>query len=136
MKDNPKRMKFDMYYHLHRDRGHGTEECNYLKNKIEKLIQRGYLKEFVVKAKSKSHEPAVEARRTAPHIERGGRLGEEHSKKDNLPTTGIIGVISGRPAGGGSMRARNAAIREADNVANHVTFSEGVAMQHEVLRAR
>ncbi|KAL0283204.1 UNVERIFIED_CONTAM: hypothetical protein Sangu_2904600 [Sesamum angustifolium] len=33
----------------------------------------------------------------------GGRLGEEQLKKDNLPTAGIIGVISGGPAGGDSM---------------------------------
>ncbi|XP_011094524.1 uncharacterized protein LOC105174196 [Sesamum indicum] len=45
MKDNPKRLKSDKYCRFHRDRGHTTEECHHLKNEIEKLIQRGHLKE-------------------------------------------------------------------------------------------
>ncbi|KAL0402215.1 UNVERIFIED_CONTAM: hypothetical protein Slati_4251400 [Sesamum latifolium] len=47
MKDNPKRLKFDKYYRFHWDRGHTTEECHHLKNEIEKLIQHGYLRQYV-----------------------------------------------------------------------------------------
>ncbi|KAL0302868.1 UNVERIFIED_CONTAM: hypothetical protein Sradi_6154900 [Sesamum radiatum] len=49
MKDNPKRLKSDRYCRFHKDRGHSTEDCYHLKNEIEKLIQRGYLKEYVEK---------------------------------------------------------------------------------------
>ncbi|KAL0401667.1 UNVERIFIED_CONTAM: Transposon Ty3-G Gag-Pol polyprotein [Sesamum latifolium] len=76
----------------------------------------------------------AEQRRVAPRIELGGRTGEEQVKKENLPTTGIIGVISGGPASGDSMRARKAVVREAINAtneANHVAFSEIVATQYE-----
>ncbi|KAL0400128.1 UNVERIFIED_CONTAM: hypothetical protein Sradi_2356100 [Sesamum radiatum] len=47
MKDNPKRLKSDKYCRFHKDRGHNTEDCYHLKNEIEKLIQRGYLREYV-----------------------------------------------------------------------------------------
>ncbi|XP_011070887.1 uncharacterized protein LOC105156453 [Sesamum indicum] len=47
MKDNPKRLKSNKYCCFHRDRGRTTEECHHLKNEIEKLIQRGHLKEYV-----------------------------------------------------------------------------------------
>ncbi|KAL0313588.1 UNVERIFIED_CONTAM: hypothetical protein Sradi_5758100 [Sesamum radiatum] len=47
MKDNPKRLKSDKYCRFHKDRGHSTEDCCHLKNEIEKLIQRGYLREYV-----------------------------------------------------------------------------------------
>ncbi|KAL0319737.1 UNVERIFIED_CONTAM: hypothetical protein Sradi_5235200 [Sesamum radiatum] len=45
MKDNPKRLKSNKYCHFCRDRGHNTKECHHLKNEIEKLIQRGRLRE-------------------------------------------------------------------------------------------
>ncbi|KAL0396360.1 UNVERIFIED_CONTAM: hypothetical protein Scaly_0084400 [Sesamum calycinum] len=49
MRGNPKRMKSDKYCLFHKDRGHGTEDCFHLKDEIEKLIRRGYLKEYVKK---------------------------------------------------------------------------------------
>ncbi|KAL0430946.1 UNVERIFIED_CONTAM: hypothetical protein Sradi_0720600 [Sesamum radiatum] len=134
LKDNPKRMASDKYCHFHRDRGHSTEECFHLKNEIEKLIRREYLREFVDRGKAKAQEPVAEPRRDAPHIESGGRKGDEQIKKENLPTAGIIGVISGGPASGDSMRARKAAVREAinaTNAINHVAYSEVVTTQHE-----
>ncbi|KAL0385972.1 UNVERIFIED_CONTAM: hypothetical protein Sradi_2991500 [Sesamum radiatum] len=124
----------EKYCHFHRDRGHSTEECFHLKNEIEKLIRRGYLREFVDRGKAKAQEPVAEPRRDAPRIESGGRRGEEQVKKENLPTAGIIGVISGGPASGDSMRARKAVIREAinaTNAINHVAYSEVVTTQYE-----
>ncbi|KAK6151230.1 hypothetical protein DH2020_016162 [Rehmannia glutinosa] len=35
------------YYHFHKYHGHDAEECFQLKDKIERLIQQGYLKIFV-----------------------------------------------------------------------------------------
>ncbi|KAL0329161.1 UNVERIFIED_CONTAM: hypothetical protein Sradi_4902800 [Sesamum radiatum] len=81
MKDNPKRVKFEKYCRFHRDRGHTTEECHHLTNEIEKLIQCGYLKEYI------------------------------NQNTDNLPTAGVIAVISGGPTGGDSANARKALAR-------------------------
>ncbi|KAL0447244.1 UNVERIFIED_CONTAM: hypothetical protein Slati_1852300 [Sesamum latifolium] len=46
-RDTPQRPKFDKFYRFHNDYGHTTEECRHLKNKIERLIQNGYLQEYV-----------------------------------------------------------------------------------------
>ncbi|KAL2228828.1 UNVERIFIED_CONTAM: hypothetical protein Sindi_1862500 [Sesamum indicum] len=98
MKDNPKRLKSDKYCRFHRDRGHTTEECHHLKNEIEKLIQRGYLKEYV--NQGPKHQPRES---TSKQVGNG----------DNQPTAGVIAVISGGPAGGDSANARRALTRAA-----------------------
>ncbi|KAL2246159.1 UNVERIFIED_CONTAM: hypothetical protein Sindi_2884100 [Sesamum indicum] len=98
MKDNPKRFKSDKYCRFHRDRGHTTEECHHLKNEIEKLIQRGYLKEYV------NQEPKHQPRDSTS---------KQAGNGDNLPTAGVIAVISGGPAGGDSANARRALTRAA-----------------------
>ncbi|KAL0355097.1 UNVERIFIED_CONTAM: hypothetical protein Sradi_3956600 [Sesamum radiatum] len=47
MKDISKKLKFDKYCRFYRDRSHTTEECHHLKNEVEKLIERGHLKEYI-----------------------------------------------------------------------------------------
>ncbi|KAL0393025.1 UNVERIFIED_CONTAM: hypothetical protein Sradi_2525300 [Sesamum radiatum] len=47
MRENPKRMKSNKYCLFHKDRGHSTEDCFHLKDEIEKLVQQGYLREYV-----------------------------------------------------------------------------------------
>ncbi|KAL0440607.1 UNVERIFIED_CONTAM: hypothetical protein Slati_2543700 [Sesamum latifolium] len=59
MKDNPKRLKSDKYCRFHRDRGHTAEECYHLKNEIEKLIQCGYLKEYVNQGPSRQPQDST-----------------------------------------------------------------------------
>ncbi|KAL0295352.1 UNVERIFIED_CONTAM: hypothetical protein Sangu_3200400 [Sesamum angustifolium] len=83
MKDNPKRLKSDKYCRFHRDRGHTTEECHHLKNEIEKLIQRGHLRQYV--NREQSRQPQETASTHTPN-------------SDNLPTAGVIAVISGGPS--------------------------------------
>ncbi|KAL0419066.1 UNVERIFIED_CONTAM: hypothetical protein Sradi_1320100 [Sesamum radiatum] len=46
-KDGPHRPKSDKFYHFHNNYSHTTEECQHLKNEIEKLIQNEYLQEHV-----------------------------------------------------------------------------------------
>ena len=76
MKDNPKRLKSDKYCRFHRDRGHTTEECHHLKNEIEKLIQRGHLKEYV------NHYAQ------GRNFDRGPNV--QTPRDDNYPTAGVI----------------------------------------------
>ncbi|KAL0408268.1 UNVERIFIED_CONTAM: hypothetical protein Sradi_1761200 [Sesamum radiatum] len=75
MKDNPKRLKSDKYCRFHRDRGHTTEECHHLKNEIEKLIQRGYLRQYVNQGQSSQRQAPTPTQPTSD---------------DNLPTAGVI----------------------------------------------
>ncbi|KAL0314999.1 UNVERIFIED_CONTAM: hypothetical protein Scaly_2899200 [Sesamum calycinum] len=118
-------MKSDKYCLFHKDRGHGTEDCFHLKDEIEKLIRRGYLKEYV----NRSNQPQEENSRPP----REGREREDKQNKpnqDNLPTAGIIGVISGGPVGGDSARARKAALRAIRNTSLD-TFEPAVMMNEE-----
>ncbi|KAL0371758.1 UNVERIFIED_CONTAM: hypothetical protein Scaly_0857400 [Sesamum calycinum] len=96
MKDNPKRVKSEKYCRFHRDRGHTTEECHHLMNEIEKLIQRGYLKEYINQGPSRQPQDSIFA---------------QTRNTDNLPTAGVIAVISGGPTGGDSANARKALAR-------------------------
>ncbi|KAL0431905.1 UNVERIFIED_CONTAM: hypothetical protein Sradi_0816500 [Sesamum radiatum] len=46
-RDTPQRPKSDKFCRFHNYYGHTTEECRHLKNEIERLIQNGYLQEYV-----------------------------------------------------------------------------------------
>ncbi|KAL0373518.1 UNVERIFIED_CONTAM: hypothetical protein Sradi_3267500 [Sesamum radiatum] len=46
-KDGPRHPKLDKFCQFHNDYGHTTEECRHLKSKIDRLIQNGYLQEYV-----------------------------------------------------------------------------------------
>ena len=60
----------DKYCRFHRDHGHDTEECHQLKEEIQELINRGFLRRFVVK----DNEPQMgERRRSRTHPRRRGR---------------------------------------------------------------
>ncbi|KAL0317554.1 UNVERIFIED_CONTAM: hypothetical protein Sangu_2169700 [Sesamum angustifolium] len=96
MKDNPKRVKSVKYCHFHWDRGHTTEECHHLMNEIEKLIQRGYLKEYINQGPSRQPQDSTSA---------------QTGNTDNLPTAGVIAVISGHPTRGDSANARKVLVR-------------------------
>ncbi|KAL0341378.1 UNVERIFIED_CONTAM: Transposon Ty3-G Gag-Pol polyprotein [Sesamum radiatum] len=125
MRENPKRMKSDKYCLFHKDRGHGTEDCFHLKDEIEKLIRRGYLKEYV------NRSGQLQEKNSRPPQE--GREREDRRSKptqDNIPTAGIIGVISGGPAGGDSARARKAALRAIANTSED-TFEQVVMMNEK-----
>ena len=50
------------YYRYHRDIGHTTEECIALKDEIEKLIQKGYLQNYVRNRGAKPREDQHEAK--------------------------------------------------------------------------
>ncbi|GAV79170.1 LOW QUALITY PROTEIN: hypothetical protein CFOL_v3_22635, partial [Cephalotus follicularis] len=78
------------YYRYHRDHGHDTEECRYLKNQIEVWIRKGYLRKYVDR----------ERREEAPQT-------EEQQPRDVIHT--ISGGIASR---GDHSQARKAYARQ------------------------
>ncbi|KAL0462362.1 UNVERIFIED_CONTAM: hypothetical protein Slati_0123800 [Sesamum latifolium] len=48
MQDNPKRMKSEQFCRFHEDRGHDTEDCYNLRDEIERLVQKGHFREFLI----------------------------------------------------------------------------------------
>ncbi|KAL0341718.1 UNVERIFIED_CONTAM: hypothetical protein Scaly_1834400 [Sesamum calycinum] len=95
MRENPKRMKSNKYCLFHKDRGHSTEDCFHLKDEIEKLIQQGYLKEYVER-----NNPPREGSLRSLQEGRERETRQNNRNRDNPPTAGIIGVISGGPVEG------------------------------------
>ncbi|XP_010268094.1 PREDICTED: uncharacterized protein LOC104605153 [Nelumbo nucifera] len=47
MRGDPANKNPNMYCHFRRDIGHDTKNCLNLKDEVEKLIRRGYLKQFI-----------------------------------------------------------------------------------------
>ncbi|KAL0336366.1 UNVERIFIED_CONTAM: hypothetical protein Sradi_4848500 [Sesamum radiatum] len=65
-------------------------------NEIEKLIQRGYLKEYINQGLSRQPQDSISA---------------QTRNIDNLPTAGVIAVISRGPTGGDSANVKKALAR-------------------------
>ncbi|KAL0349822.1 UNVERIFIED_CONTAM: hypothetical protein Sradi_4131400 [Sesamum radiatum] len=126
MKENPKRMKSDKYCLFHKDYGHNTKDCLHLKEEIKKLIQRGYLKEYV----DRSNKP-----QEAQGLPGGGEgvkreATQNKPNQDNLPTTEVIPVISGGPIGGDSAKKRKTTLRASKNI-THDPFRPELMMNEE-----
>ncbi|KAL0356046.1 UNVERIFIED_CONTAM: hypothetical protein Sradi_4051500 [Sesamum radiatum] len=56
-RDTPQHPMSDKFCRFHNDYGYTTEECRHLKNKIERLIQNGYLHEYVYWEKARGTGP-------------------------------------------------------------------------------
>ncbi|KAL0320222.1 UNVERIFIED_CONTAM: hypothetical protein Sradi_5283700 [Sesamum radiatum] len=126
-RDTPQRPKSDKFCRFHNDYGHTMEECRHLKNKIEKLIQNGYLQEYVCWERARGTGPyqkkegdrAREVR--APSPRRPSSEGAKQtpgSKEDNndISRKGVIRMIAGGPSGGDSHQARKSQVREAHQI--------------------
>ncbi|KAL0373549.1 UNVERIFIED_CONTAM: Transposon Ty3-G Gag-Pol polyprotein [Sesamum radiatum] len=131
-RDTPQRPKSDKFCSFHNDYGHTTEECKHLKNEIERLIQNGYLQEYVCWEKVRGTGPyqkregdkAKEIRASNPERspkeiarQASGGKGEDN----DVPRNGIIRMITRErtttfPAGGDSHRERKSQIREAHDI--------------------
>ncbi|XP_073153397.1 uncharacterized protein [Henckelia pumila] len=120
MKDNPKRQKSDKYCHFHKDKGHSTEDCYSLRTEIEKLIKRGYLKDFVSKSHHQQRDnKTYDNRRNREPPKNNEKQGKHNGDfHENMPTGGVIAVITGGPACGDSNRARKTLLRNASK-GNH-----------------
>ncbi|XP_020202399.1 uncharacterized protein LOC109788145 [Cajanus cajan] len=94
---------------FHRNRGHSTEECLTLKDKLEDLIKQGHLKSFVTlqdhQARGRAHHSReVPQPRDRCHRSRSAerRDHSRHSREDNGRPRKVINTIAGGFAGGGS----------------------------------
>ncbi|KAL0451873.1 UNVERIFIED_CONTAM: hypothetical protein Slati_1165400 [Sesamum latifolium] len=121
-RDTPQRPKSDKFYRFHNDYGHNTEECRHLKNKIERLIQNGYLQEYVCweKARGTGLYQKKDGDKTS-NPERSSREGAKQTsgskgENDDIPRKGVIRMIAGRPSSGDSHQARKSQVREAHQI--------------------
>ncbi|KAL5539722.1 hypothetical protein UlMin_043851 [Ulmus minor] len=85
------------YYRFHRDTGHTTEECRVLKDEVERLIQRGQLREYVRGANQQPRQPAQPVARPQPQ--------DNHDLE--------VRTIMGGPATGETNRARKNYARQS-----------------------
>ncbi|XP_012857174.1 PREDICTED: uncharacterized protein LOC105976482 [Erythranthe guttata] len=108
MKENSKRQKSEKYCEYHRDQGHTTDECFQLKQEIKRLVKKGHLGEFV-------DTPRHQELKNKPHFQQKGEHPNPRKDRedDNLPTQGIIAVISRGPSSGDTPSARRASMRVA-----------------------
>ncbi|GAV80116.1 LOW QUALITY PROTEIN: hypothetical protein CFOL_v3_23578, partial [Cephalotus follicularis] len=119
------------YCKFHRDHGHDTENCRHLKDEIEKLIRRGYLRKYV----SDQKNGAIE------EWNRNQTEEQQHHRR-----AFVIHVISGGPISGGENNsytkayAREALIvdqplKKTKTINQVITFSEedmeGVKFPHD-----
>ncbi|XP_075521502.1 uncharacterized protein LOC142554718 [Primulina tabacum] len=101
MKENSKRQQSDKYRRFHKDKGHATEDCFVLRAEIEKLIKRGYLGSFVDKSQNQQNNKRPESQHKPNPLRGHDDQGKRPKRiEENLPTAGIIAVISGGPTFG------------------------------------
>ncbi|PIM99045.1 hypothetical protein CDL12_28463 [Handroanthus impetiginosus] len=108
----PTKPKSDKFCQFHNDYGHDTDECAHLKNEIEKLIKKGYLREFIANLRSapRSGSGNVVVGQTSalpPALPRKETISDSqvHQRK------GIIHMISGGPTAEDSNRSKRAHAR-------------------------
>ncbi|CAA0834279.1 Unknown protein, partial [Striga hermonthica] len=103
-KDGPTKPKSDLYCRFHKDYVHNTGECRHLKNKIERLIKAGHLKEFIYKDRERTSRRRERSK--SPHKR------ARTTDKEELPQKrGVIHMIFRGPTDGDSNRARKAYAR-------------------------
>ena len=102
-----KRRDSKKYCRFHKDHGHHIDECQYLKEQIEELIQRRKLQKFV----KKDYQAHLQ-------IEEKPTDDQREEDRDNLkPIVGEIRMITGGPVVEGSYKSiRKAVQRQVNNV--------------------
>ncbi|XP_010272757.1 PREDICTED: uncharacterized protein LOC104608458 [Nelumbo nucifera] len=71
---DPATRNLNVYCHFHRDIGHSIENCRNLKEEIEDLIRRGYLKKYIKHESSESIDRQANQRREAPELSKNNDL--------------------------------------------------------------
>ncbi|XP_012833437.1 PREDICTED: uncharacterized protein LOC105954309 [Erythranthe guttata] len=95
---------------FHNDYGHTTNECQHLRDEIERLIRAKNLPQFVKEGNQRPQQfPARRA--SEPRKPEPGRE-KLNERKDQVEPTNFISMILGGPSGGDSNRARRAHLRQ------------------------
>ncbi|XP_014515666.1 uncharacterized protein LOC106773495 [Vigna radiata var. radiata] len=92
------------YCRYHQNRGHTTEDCVTLKDKLEALVQAGHLQRFVQRRGSLGRTRPSLTRRD-PQVRNQQRADRSRSRSTERVVRGVINTISGGFAGGGSTSA-------------------------------
>ncbi|GAA0166191.1 hypothetical protein LIER_21405 [Lithospermum erythrorhizon] len=96
MRSVPGRRDKMQYCEYHREHGHNTNECRVLDAEIDKLIKRGYLKEYTASGTCRSGQRQHGKSPPPPQVK---------PEPSDLPRlTSCIDTISGGPVGGGDSR--------------------------------
>ncbi|XP_052172157.1 uncharacterized protein LOC127788080 [Diospyros lotus] len=116
----------DKYCRFHRDHGHDTEECHQLKEEIQELINRGFLRRFMTKdtepqkgERQRSRSPprrrgrSQERCRTRTPPRRESRQGEGSPPQHLIFHTLATRVMPGKESGEISNLHRNAGVKRA-----------------------
>ncbi|KAL0433978.1 UNVERIFIED_CONTAM: hypothetical protein Slati_2732100 [Sesamum latifolium] len=99
-RDTPQRPKSDKFCRFHNDYGHTTEECRHLKNKIERLIQNGYLQEYLCWER---------ARGTGPYQKKEG----DKARETTAPSPGRSSREGAKQTSGGRRTTMTSLARES-----------------------
>ena len=86
------------YCRFHKDHGHYTKDCRYLKEKIEELIRKGKLQKYVKKGDSSRSRDNNDKHKAFPKD-------EDHTFHHPQSANEEIKTITGGPSTGGSFRS-------------------------------
>ncbi|GAA0161983.1 hypothetical protein LIER_18177 [Lithospermum erythrorhizon] len=125
----PSKRDKNCYCEYHREHGHDTNEFRILKTEIEKLIKRGYLKEFIDKGDRRDFQ---NQNRRSP--QRDNHLRIKNEPQEAPPVNGSIETIPGGKAGGGDSRnsRKMYARREFYSIADSKALSHTIHSVREV----
>ncbi|XP_010252420.1 PREDICTED: uncharacterized protein LOC104593995 [Nelumbo nucifera] len=87
----------NVYCHFHRDFGHSSEGCCNLKDEIEELIRRGYLKQFIKHEDREVADRKANQQREAPEpsIRNDQQPPRQPMPPEDRPIHGVINMITG-----------------------------------------
>ncbi|XP_014499028.1 uncharacterized protein LOC106760112 [Vigna radiata var. radiata] len=100
----PARADESKHCRYHQNRGHTTEDCITLKDKLEALVQAGHLQRFVQRRGSTGRIRPPTTQRN-PQVRSQQRTDRSRSRSAERVVRGVINTISGGFAGGGSTSA-------------------------------
>ncbi|CAA0810865.1 Unknown protein, partial [Striga hermonthica] len=142
--EGPTQPKSRRYCRFHKDYDHTTEDCQHLKDEIERLIRAGHLKEFVYqdkrrrKEKRRCREDSVErSEENDDEDARDGRKRDEHKRRresrerereedGGQVKRGTIYMISGGLTDGDSNNARRGHVRAIKKKREEVSITTRV----------
>ncbi|XP_012833163.1 PREDICTED: uncharacterized protein LOC105954039 [Erythranthe guttata] len=110
------------YCRFHNDHGHSTDDCQHLRDEIERLIRNKNLSEFVREGREATPKGSRKPGLPPPGTEKPGK------SEAPQPPNNYIHTIFGGPAGGDSNRARRAHLRELQELRGELAMMYRVSL--------